>query len=265
MEGALEGFLERVYERYNHRSCIGSDPLGFVLRFPESDDREVVGLLAAALAFGRVEQIARSVSEVLALLGPPAARVDSTSREELGQLLRGFRHRFVSGEEVADLLEGVRVVRRRWGSLNAFFVDRCYAPFLRSGGDVVGALSSFVQALGAPRDRFNYLLPEPSRGSACKRLHLFLRWMVRRDEVDPGPWEGVRAADLVVPLDTHMHRICGMLGLARRKQADGRTAREVTEAFRRIAPLDPVRFDFSLTRVGMAGRLDEIPAELQTR
>lgn len=262
MDGGLSLFLERVYERYNHRSCIGNDPLGFVLRYQEAGDREVVGLLAAALAFGRVEQIARSVSAVLALLRAPAARVDSTSREELGQLLRGFRHRFVSGDDLADLLEGIRVVRKRWGSLNACFVDGCYAPALRSGGDVVTAMSSFVHALGAVREGSNYLLPEPDRGSACKRLHLFLRWMVRRDEVDPGSWEGVRPSDLLVPLDTHMHRICGMLGLARRKQADGRTAREVTDAFRRVAPLDPVRFDFALTRVGMGGHLDEIPAAL---
>jgi uncharacterized protein (TIGR02757 family) len=95
------------------------------------------------------------------------------------------------------------------------------------------------------------LLADPRDKSACKRLNLYLRWMVRRDDVDPGGWEGVRPAQLVVPLDVHMHRIGRALGLTQRQQADCRTALEVTEAFRKISPEDPVKYDFALTRLGI--------------
>ena len=95
------------------------------------------------------------------------------------------------------------------------------------------------------------LLPSPESGSACKRLNLFLRWMVRSDAVDPGGWSGVSPAMLIVPLDTHMHRIAAKLGLTKRRAADFRAAREVTGAFRTIAPEDPVKYDFALTRLGI--------------
>ena len=99
------------------------------------------------------------------------------------------------------------------------------------------------------------LLPSPSAGSACKRLNLFLRWMVRQDNVDPGGWDSVSPAKLIIPLDTHMHRIGRRLGLTPRRQADLRTAIEITEGFRGICPSDPVRYDFALTRLGI--RRDE--------
>jgi len=106
-----------------------------------------------------------------------------------------------------------------------------------------------VKAMGRER---SYLLPDPRLGSACKRLNLYLRWMVRRDAVDPGGWN-VPPAKLVVPLDTHMHALGRALGLTDRRSADLRTALEITAAFRAIAPDDPVRYDFALTRLGMRG------------
>jgi len=114
------------------------------------------------------------------------------------------------------------------------------------------ALGRFVDELcSAAGGLDDHLLPRPERGSACKRLNLWLRWMVRRDAVDPGGWTGVSPAQLVVPLDVHMHRICRALGLTRREAADLRTAVEITDAFRSFAPDDPVRYDFALTRLGI--------------
>ena len=100
------------------------------------------------------------------------------------------------------------------------------------------------------------LLPDPDRGSACKRLHLFLKWMVRVDAVDPGGWTVLPPSALVVPVDTHMHRIGLALGLTERGQADIRTALEMTEAFSLVRPDDPVRYDFALTRFGIRPDLD---------
>ena len=94
-------------------------------------------------------------------------------------------------------------------------------------------------------------LPSPDGGSACKRLNLFLRWMVRKDNVDPGIWQSIPASHLIVPLDTHMHRIAKAMGLTSRKQADIQSAIEITGAFSFIRPADPVRYDFALTRLGI--------------
>jgi uncharacterized protein (TIGR02757 family) len=127
---------------------------------------------------------------------------------------------------------------------------------LRSGDPtVVPALSAFVGNVFP--EGCDFLIPTPDRGSACKRLNLFLRWMVRRDDVDPGGWDGVPPSKLVVPLDIHMHRIALTLGLTERKQADLRTAIEITEAFRKLSPSDPVRYDFVLTRFGIRKDLDQ--------
>jgi uncharacterized protein (TIGR02757 family) len=117
---------------------------------------------------------------------------------------------------------------------------------------VVGGLCGFVRELGA--EECTSLLPLPERGSACKRLNLFLRWMVRRDEVDPGGWRRIPRSALVIPMDVHMHRIAVAFGLTTRRQADMRAAREVTEAFRVVSPEDPTRYDFALTRQGILGR-----------
>jgi len=128
------------------------------------------------------------------------------------------------------------------------------------------ALSAFTRKLSiCADDNLKSLVPSPTGGSACKRLNLFLRWMVRSDEVDPGGWENVSASKLIVPVDTHMHKICHLLGLTTRRQADMRAATEITSAFRSIAPTDPVRYDFSLTRLGirkdadMAAFLEQLP------
>jgi uncharacterized protein (TIGR02757 family) len=237
-----------LYRRFNRRCFVQPDPLQFLYDYPSVRDREVAALVAASLAYGRVGQILKSVSFVLSVLGPsPRAFLLEHPHGELRSALSGFRHRFSPGEEVADLLRAARRTIREAGSLEA-----CFTAGLAEGqSTVLPALVSFVQTLRGAGGRDGFLLARPERGSACKRWHLFLRWMVRRDDVDPGGWTGVPASMLVVPLDTHMHRIGRGLGGTGRKQADGKAALEVTEMFRSVAPRDPVRYDFSLTRLGI--------------
>ena len=229
------------------------DPLEPVLRFDDPADQEIAGLVASSLAFGNVKQILRSVKAVLGVL--PAPRRDLTAMRPavLRRRLEGFRHRYVTGTEMADLLLGARRVLRRHGGLG-----RCFAAGVEEGDAVLlPALGHFTAALrkGAVLPK-NYLLPDPARGSACKRMMMYLRWMLRRDAVDPGPWRDLEPARLhagllVIPIDTHMHRIALRLGFTKRKAADMRTALEVTEAFRTLRPEDPVRYDFALTRLGI--------------
>lgn len=241
--------LEEIYRTLNRREHVGVDPVGFLYRHDDLRDREIVGLVAATLAYGRIEQIHASVAQALERLGPSPARaaLDEDGRT-LGAAFRGFKHRFTTGEEVAALLGGAAGVQRRYGSLGALFAS-LVGP---SDETVVPALGCLVREIDAEGlCDGSSLLPVPARGSACKRLHLFLRWMVRSDEIDPGGWDGVDRSKLVVPLDTHMHRIGRALGFTRRKQADLKTALEITDAFRQASPEDPVKYDFALVRLGM--------------
>jgi uncharacterized protein (TIGR02757 family) len=245
--------LEGLYRRLNRRCFVEPDPLQFLYGYPDIRDRELAALVASALAYGRVAGILKSVSLVLEILGPsPHAFLMSASRRRLLEGLSGFRHRFSTGEDVADLLWSARDVIRSCGSLEACFLSGL-SP---SHDSVLPALSSFVGSLRASGGRDGFLLARPEKGSACKRWHLFLRWMVRRDEVDPGGWNRVPPSMLIVPLDTHMHRIGARLGGTSRRQADAKAAMEVTDMFRLIAPDDPVRYDFCLTRLGIRSDAD---------
>ena len=225
------------------------DPLETLYAYPDPGDQEIVGLVAAGLAYGRVTQILASVAAALAPLGPSPRRfLARTPTSAITRRFAGFRHRFTSGGELAALLVAVKRAVADHGSLERLFRD----GVARTDATVLPALALFVDALrGLAPGPCPSLLSSPDDGSACKRMNLFLRWMIRRDAVDPGPWRGLPAAKLVVPLDTHLFRIGTALGLTARRQADLATAREITRGFARIAPRDPVRYDFALTRLGI--------------
>ena len=241
--------LEALYRDLNRRRYVHPDPLEFLYKYDDARDREVVALIASSLAYGRVKQILTDVAVVLEILGPrPARRLTELSPRQLRTALRGFKHRFSTGEHVAVMLTGAKRIMEGHGSLEACFAQAAD----KADPTVIPALTAFVSKLiDAADGECGHLLPDPAKGSACKRLHLMLRWLVRCDKVDPGGWTCIGADKLIVPLDTHMHRIAHALGMTSRKAADGRTAMEVTEAFGRIAPADPVRYDFALTRLGI--------------
>ena len=234
---------------------LDSDPLSFPHRYAGPADREVVAFLAASLAFGRVASIQASVARVLEPMGPsPTAFLDAWDERPIPELKR-FVHRWVKGKDVEDFLRMVTRARRVHGSLGALF-----AAGDGGGHDFVAPLSTFLRNLRvlSPRQEaasrgLAFLLPEPEGGSACKRQHLFLRWMVRAEGFDLGLWTGGRFAPsrLLLPMDTHVHRIARYLGLTRRKAADLAAAREATGWLRRLNPGDPVAYDWSLSRLGI--------------
>ncbi len=237
--------LEALYSLYNRRDLVSPDPLQFLYDYPAPEDREIVGFIASALAYGRVKTILSSIDRVLAPMGssPRAFLADSGPRQ-WRELYGDFRHRFTDGAQVVSLLEGLRSAVDRYGSLQGLVVQA-----RQSSGSLLGALEELIAALeGGGKSS---LLARPSRNSACKRHFLFLRWMVRCDAVDPGGWDRLDPAELLIPLDTHMYAICRSLGFSDRKGADLKTAQEITEAFRRFVPQDPARYDFVLTRFGI--------------
>ena len=244
--------LDRLYGIYNRASFIDPDPLLFLHRYPRVEDREIAGLIAACLAFGRVKQICANVERALAVMIPsPRAYLEKTPPAEIERAFSGFRHRYAADHHLTGLLAGIRRLLDRHGSLEAAF-----AAGLEPGDPtVLPALARFVDGLNCPG---NPLVPDPAKGSACKRLHLYLRWMVRKDDVDPGGWRSPSPAQLVIPLDTHMARLSRQLGFSRRRTADAAMALEVTAWFRRRLPEDPVKFDFTLTRFGIRNELRHI-------
>jgi uncharacterized protein (TIGR02757 family) len=249
----MKDLLETLYRRYNRREYVSPDPLECIYRFDDARDREIAGLVAACLAYGRVAQIVKSVSTVLdAMDGAPHDFIRRGSPALFKKIFSGFRHRFAGDAHMVALLEGTRQVLKRYGSLNACFV----AGLQKTDPTVIPALCFFVSRFGPAAGTAGHLLPDPGKGSACKRLHLFLRWMVRKDRVDPGGWTGIAPEKLVVPLDIHMHTIGRGLGLTRRRQADAVTALEITEGFARFSPGDPVKYDFALTRFGIRRELE---------
>ena len=247
----LQTTLEGLYANYNRFEHIHPDPLEFVYCYENEADREIVGFLASALAYGRVAQILCSVRSVLNAMGTsPSAFLSLNSPSRIAKTFKFFKHRFTTGEDLASLLTGLRKLLRKHDSLEKCFL----AGFDEKDKNILPALAVFVRKLEEAAGRkMPMFLPSPDGGSACKRLNLYLRWMIRRDNVDPGIWRSIPASHLIIPLDTHMHRIALRMGITARKQADLRCAAEVTGAFRSICPDDPVRYDFVLTRLGMNG------------
>jgi len=246
--------LERIYNQYNRREFVHPDPLEFLYNYPDLKDMEIVGLVASSLAYGKVAQILKKTSLILDVMGScPSSFLKKASHHFLLDVFSGFAHRFATGEQMACLLTGAKRVISEHGSL-----CNCFLKGMADSDDtILPGLTFFANQLAEDKKRSpGHLIALPQRKSACKRLNLFLRWMVRKDDVDPGGWDEAPQSKLIVPVDTHMHRIGIRLGFTNRKQADMKTAMEITEGFKKIAPLDPIRYDFSMTRFGIRGDLD---------
>ncbi len=252
----IKTVLEKLYRRYNHHKLIKPDPLQFVYNYSRREDMEVAGLLAAELAYGRVQQIQKSLTDLLGRMGASPFEFVLNFNKQKRKKLKSFKHRFTSGEDISDLLELLKKVLKRYGSIEEFFVQG-YSP---EDENIVPALSKFCDSLLemyakthnhlAPA-QLNYLLTRPAIGSPCKRLNLFLRWMVRDDDVDAGLWKRIDKAKLIVPVDVHMGRLCRILGFHDRKAISLSTAMKITECFAEIEPADPVKYDFALSRIGI--------------
>ena len=256
---ALSMALEQVRESCDVDDRLAVDPVGIVRRFRDPGVAELVGLLAASLAFGNVKSIRSSIERVLSLLGVDFLAV-LEDRAATVSLLSGVRHRMVDGCDVARMLVGARRVQREYGTLGSAF----YADWASNDGDMRRSLASWVERI---RDKAGFgenadqgrrgpahVLTDPMRGSGCKRLLLYLRWMVRRDDgVDVGLWDGLTPDILLMPVDTHVHRIAVNLGMTRRLMPSWRVSEDITSVLRMIDPLDPIRFDFALCHLGMSG------------
>lgn len=257
-------FLEGLVHRFHRSSQIGLDPLSWPRSYEAVPDREIAAFIASALAYGNVRQIHRSLERLFRRMGrSPARFVRDFTPGRSDREIEGVYHRFNGERDISLFLHLLGQILRSHGSLENFWIaaQPSHEDPLRIEKQADRFVSAFFELETTPylprlsradRSSMLYLLPNVGGHSACKRFFLFLRWMVRpEDDIDLGLWRAVSPADLEYPLDTHILRLSRYLGATSRKDASARTRREITDFFRRFAPRDPVRFDFSLCRLGI--------------
>jgi uncharacterized protein (TIGR02757 family) len=258
MPDVLKAQLDRLYHDFNYPDS-AADPIQIVRRYERKDDQEVVAFCAASLAFGRVASVLQSIERLVAIMGPrPAEYVRRFDPARDAAAFTGLVHRWTRERDLVALLWLIRQMLDLSGTIEGFFLDGYDA----AAPDLATALDSFSSRAMAldlksaygrvpKRPGVGYFFPRPSKGSACKRLNLFLRWMIRHDALDLGVWTRVPASKLVVPLDTHVIRVGRCLQLTTYRSPGWKMASDITASLAKIDPDDPVRYDFSLCHLGM--------------
>jgi len=254
--------LERLYREADWVARADLDAIRYPSRYPDPADREIVGLFSACMAYGRVDLFGPWIEWALLRMGESPARfVLGFDLAKHGRLFDGFHYRFNRPPDLLAFCVAAQRLLIRHGSLRAFFA----AGFSPADPDVGPALGHFVDGFRAhdlsavfPRNRLSYgyrhWFPHPSTGGACKRLHLFLRWMVRRERPDFGVWTDIPPAALLMPVDTHIENMARSIGLTRRKSRNWKMAVEITARLRALDAEDPVKYDFPLCHKRMSGQ-----------
>ncbi len=256
---ALKPGLDRLYDGFNVDHST-RDPIWTVRRFTAPADQEIVAFLAAALAFGRVQSVIQTVEAVLGVMGESPAAFVRDFTPNRAAAFDGLGHRWIRSRDLAALTWQLHQMVRDYGSLQGFFA----AGHAAAAASVEDGLESFsrramaldlkaVYGRARPVPGVAYFFSRPSSGGACKRLNLFLRWVVRADAVDLGIWDAVRPAQLIVPLDTHIIRVGKCLQMTARVSPGWKMAVDITSTLRQFDPDDPVRYDFAMCHLGMMG------------
>lgn len=252
--------LERIRRMVCGKERREKDPVRFVHAYRKSKDQELAGFIASVFAYGRVEQILKSVAYVLEKLGPDLAGTIRTGRGRFSGLFKGFKHRLNKETDLVLLLLALSSILKEFGTLEKYFIHA-----LGKTRTLQEGLSQFVDGIRnrvcqlstryqIPLGYVMHLLPSPEKKGACKRMNLFLRWMIRKDEIDPGTWHAHLShlsGDLVIPLDVHISRQARRHGMTNRRTQDWKTAEEITAYLRRFDRRDPLRYDFPLCHIGM--------------
>lgn len=267
--------LEELESRVDFAARVASDPIRFPHRFTDLLDQELVSLLAALLAYGRVSAIGEAIERALGPLGDRPAQLalsDALARragETPPPRFEGFIYRFTRGPDLDKLWAGLGELIARHGSIGAAMrahndpnAETLIPTYQGFYDELIEASAPLTGGRG-----FDHLFSNPRRGSALKRINMWLRWLVRGpDEVDLGLWSDLNPARLLLPLDVHTFRLCGALGLTARRSANLKTALEVSAQLKRLSPEDPIRYDFALAHLGISGackgyRVPEICAQ----
>jgi len=250
----LKPYLNRLLARFD-RSYLEPDPLAAVPPSGSTADIETACLFAALFAYGRADLIQRNVSNILKAMGPSPSAFCETFKPSMNrEWMKGFVYRFNRREDLVAVVKAAGAARREYGSLLNLFMEKDDPSAETILPGLTGMAKTLRRLSGRKTAAFNTLVTDPAQGSASKRWNLYLRWMVRKDGVDPGPWSGaVSTSRLVIPLDTHVARIARRLGMLARKSNDWKAALELTRFLRRLDSRDPVKYDFAMCSYGKLG------------
>ncbi len=247
----LKDFLEEKYHLYNRKNFISSDPVSIPHRFTSQEDIEIAGFLAATIAWGQRTTILKNAGDILKKMDlAPHQFVLNFKKKDL-TVFDGFVHRTFNDEDLKVFLFSLQRIFRKYGTL-----ENLLRQFLVSGETDMSAVISkwrteFFKIDHNPRTLKHF--SDPLKGSATKRINMFLRWMVRKDEfgVDFGLWKSMSSEILTCPLDVHSGRVARKLGLLQRTQNDWKAAAELTKKLKTFDPKDPVKYDFALFGLGV--------------
>jgi uncharacterized protein (TIGR02757 family) len=249
----LKQRLEFHYTAYD-RSKISPDPLQFLHLYRHPNDIEIVGLLASVFAYGNVRMIVETMEKILKIVGEDPHRfVMELDFKKEGRELEKIRHRFYTGADTVTLFTLLNFIYKEYGSLYNLFL----AGYSENDLNIKNALSCFsTNLLSRIKDvrlteGVKFMFPDPRSGSACKRMNLFLRWMVRKDELDFGIWKEISTSKLIIPVDTHIARIAQQLGLTEKRTVSWGMAEEITNNLKKFDSEDPVKYDFALCHIGI--------------
>lgn len=259
-DSTLKHCLDQLAACYGAR-FLDSDPVSLVHRYDAPEDREVAGFVVSVLAYGGASHIRKSAREALSRTGKsPADFAHNIKPGKALEIFHTFRHRWTTGSEIAFIFWILGKVLREYGSIGAFAtalnnpLEQTIEGLMRRFSEWITGQYSVQFQHNSSRACISYLIPSPERGSTCKRLAMYFRWMVRGpDEVDFGIWTGISPSRLLIPVDRHMARMARLLGLTTRHSADWKMVLDITESLRSLDPQDPVRYDFALVRPGILG------------
>jgi uncharacterized protein (TIGR02757 family) len=254
VEKDLKGYLESLVHRFERPEFILSDPISFPHAFDDPRDQEVIGLFAALLAWGRRDTLLRKLEDLCARMDyRPYAFVASFDEIRDGEKLADFKHRTFQPVDALWMTKNLQAVLRRFGSLEALFAHHLPPDAVHVGPAIQGFSETLMYALPDTPARLRKHLARPSTGSACKRLIMYLRWMVRSGPVDLGLWKRIRPDQLLLPLDVHSGRQARALDLLHRQTNDWKAVLELTAACRTFSPHDPARYDYAFFGPGAFG------------
>ncbi|MGE5354587.1 MAG: TIGR02757 family protein [Acidobacteriota bacterium] len=242
--------------RFFDRRQISPDPLEFLHRYSDPNDIEAIGIISSVFAYGRVEQIISTLNRLCVIMKEkPYDFIVNFNYEKDASLFSGIKHRFYTSEDIALFFFILHRAYTAYSSLKELFLlyyfemDKNLKESMSFFSRNLLSLSGFMKEEISPG--LGFMFPDPMTGSACKRMNLFLRWMVRHDELDFGLWPEIPKNKLLIPVDTHVARICRQLGLTKRQNVSWLMAEEITDNLKKFDPVDPVKYDFAICHIGM--------------
>ncbi|HKI78328.1 MAG TPA: TIGR02757 family protein [Ignavibacteriaceae bacterium] len=253
----LEQKLNFHYKAFD-KSQISPDPLQFLHLFKNEKDIESFGFIASVFAYGNVRQIINTLDKILIITNAkPQNFITNFNRSENWIKLKGLKHRFYTDEDIINLFLALQSIYKKEGSLKNVFLKYYSGDNKNIKEALSGFSNAFINKIKLKTNKskvslgVRFMFPLPELGSACKRMNLFLRWMIRKDDLDFGLWNEIPANKLVIPVDTHVARICKQLKLTNYKNVSWKMAEEITDNLMKFDPVDPVKYDFAICHIGM--------------